>query len=145
MAHCTEADVQFAAGGAARLRQLSDWSEPPTNRIDSSVVAAAIAEADAMVDSKIQIRHAIPTDVVETIRRKSARIAVYCLKRSRGMLSDEDIKTHELDAAWLAGFKGGETTLGVDPVPEKSEYVGDAVTDRPTDKAVSRYKLRGYA
>jgi phage gp36-like protein len=141
--HCTQADVQIAAGGAERLRQLADWDN--SGKPDADVIAAHIAIADAMINSKIEIRHAIPQATVETIRWKSAQMTVFYLKKARGMLAEEDFKTHEIDLAWLDGFKGGNTTMG-DPtgVPTASSYVGDAAIARGTDKDVSRSKLGGY-
>jgi len=134
----------MAAGGSQRLLELSDWENDVA--INASVVADAIAEADAAIDEYLHKRHRVVlTDPApEGVRRISAAEAVFVMKSRRGMVTEADMVLHEERGKRLDDIAKGVRTVGVSPLPEKSELVVDRSTSRPTDKQVSRLNTRGY-
>jgi len=144
MPYCTLADVQMAAGGSARLRELSDWEA--TGAIDPVIVADAIAEADAAIDEYLHKRHRVVLQdpVPEGVRRVSAAEAAFVMRARRGMLTEADMALHEERMKRLDEIAKGVRTVGVSPLPEKSELIVDNASPRPFDKAVSREKLKGF-
>jgi len=145
MAYSTQADLEQACGGPARLVELTDWDEDGAP--DAGVIANAIAEADAEIDSYASKRFAVPIDapLPQQIVRVSARIAIYRLRVARGMPSQSELYTYEKDAQWLKDFAAGDVLAGLEPNPRHAEVTVDAATDRPTTKDVSRRKLRGFS
>ncbi len=143
--YSTIADVQIAAGGDATLRELSDVND--SGAINRAAVESAIVEADAMIDSVIHPRLAVPLahPAPPVIRALSAAIAVFVLKgRRRGMLAEVDIQLHESRMKQLDTLATGRTSFGVTPSPTKSELLRYESSDRPSDKAVSRANLKGF-
>jgi phage gp36-like protein len=141
--YSTQADVQTAAGGAERLRQLSDVDRE--NAINVSVVSSAVTRADSIIDSYAKKRYAIPLDTVpQSIATMSAQLAVYLMKRDRGMLSQDDIDQHANDVAWLRDLSRGVVVLDLEQDAERSEFVVDRNAARPSAKDVSRSKLKGF-
>ena len=144
MSYSTIADVQIAAGGEARLRELSDVDR--TNQVNLAAVESAIVEADAIINSWVHKRHGIdiPAPAPPTIRAISAAMAVYILKtRKANMVSEVDIQLQEQRIEQLRQFSRGETTLGVYPEPAKSEKIIDLASDR-SDLVISRNSLKGF-
>jgi len=144
MAYCTLADVKSAVGGSERLKQLSDYDK--TNAIDVSVVESKIAEADAMINTKAQMRWEVDfSEVPPSIRFCSARLAAYYLRLARGALTKDDHDAYDRDILFLKELAEGNAQPGTSPLPEKSEVVRDSYTDRPTDLEVSRERMKGFA
>ena len=144
MPYCTLADVQMAAGGSDRLRQLSDFEA--TGAIDPVVVADAIAEADAAIDEYLHKRHRVVLQdpVPDGVQRISASEAVFVMKERRGMVTETDMELHVERGKRLDDIAKGVRTVGVSPLPEKSELIVDRSSARPTDKQVSRLNTRGF-
>lgn len=77
MSYATQADL-IARFGADELVQLTDRAEAHT--IDASVVAAALADADAAIDGYLAGRYAVPVAPVPALLlRLAADIARYLL------------------------------------------------------------------
>ena len=143
MAYCTRADIVQAVGGESKLRQLTD--REGTGSVDETVVTAAIATADALIDTYANKRFSVPFDPVPpAIKELSKRIARYTLRDERGTLTEGDLKTHEADVKWLDALQKGEVSPGIEPQPTKSSLVRDAATERPSAKAVGRAQLKGF-
>lgn len=143
MAYCTVADVQNAVGGASNLQQLSDWDK--RNAIDTDVVDSKIAEADAMINTKAQLRFGVDFDTVPaSIRYCSARLAGYYLRQARQALTEDDHKAYDRDVLFLEQLSKGEALPGVTPMPDKSEAVVDQQSDRPAEMAASRARMKGF-
>ncbi len=144
MAYCTIADVQTSAGGESRLRELSDVDK--ASAVNRAAVESAIVEADADINSYVHKRFGVDLadPVPPLIRSLSSSMAVFVLKRRRNMLSESDMQIQETRLAQLKAIATGELSLGVSPVPAKSEYVGDQSTARSGKKEASRQKLRGF-
>lgn len=123
MAYCTQTDVEFAAGGVTRFKELTDFDGDGS--VDAAVVAALIDEAARWMDSYIAKRHAVPLETVpSTVKVACAREVVYRFKESRDTLSELDQDNHTERVEWLTAIAGGSITLGVDPLPTKSALVG---------------------
>ena len=144
MAYCTQADVQDAAGGSERLKEISDLEN--SGSIDSAVVTKAIAVADELIDSYAQRRHAVPFSPVPVrIRELSVNEAVYWLKKRRQrVLSDDEREDHSERIIWLENLAKGLVSPGVDPIPAKSTSVAGQIIDRSTDEDISRDALKGF-
>ncbi len=143
--YSTIADVQIAAGGESSLRELSDVDN--RNAVNRAAVESAIVEGDAIIDSAIHVRLAVPLQapIPQVIRTLSAAIAVFILKtRRRGLVSELDIQLQESRLKQLESLATGRTSFGVSPAPTKSELLRSETTDRPSDKAVSRANLKGF-
>lgn len=59
MGYATQADLEQRFG-AAELIQLTDRAEPPAGAVDGQVVARALADADALIDSYLAARYDLP-------------------------------------------------------------------------------------
>ncbi len=145
MAYAALTDLEFAAGGAERLRQLTDVDGSGTPK--GAAVAAVIAEAAAWVDKSIQLRYSVPLTepIPSLIRFMVAREAVYLLKLARDMITEADLAAHEERGKTLDAIRTGELALGVDPIPTKSSYVVDRTVSPAITVAVSRDALKGFS
>lgn len=149
MPYCVQADVQTAAGGAKRLAQLVDWDGDAA--VDSAEVTAAIASADSDINRYSSSRYTVPlTPVPEGAKRMSADLAVYRLKKWRGVLDDADRVWFEANVAnergtgWLQQLAEGLVTWDSDPEPAKHSRVRDDYHERSSDKDMSREKSKGF-
>lgn len=144
MAYSTQADVQVAIGGGDRLREYSDIEN--SGAVDVAVVAAAIAEADGVIDSYVGHRYAVPLAVVpDVIVRLSARWAARVLRvnRYQGAQVTEDLDREKIDREWLDSVAHGIVSLGIEPTPPKASIVIDKAAPRPGTALVSRLRTRG--
>lgn len=152
MPYCVQADVQNAAGGEARLKQLADWDSNAA--LDAAVVTDAIAAADALIDSFASKRFTVPFNPVpEIIKRTSAELAMLTIARNRAGLSDAQQKrwdelagTERGREGWLYQLATGVVTPGGDPLPTKhgTMAVDSVETTLPSDRDNSRDKLGGF-
>lgn len=146
MAYCVQADVEIAVGGADKLRQLTDQAGAGT--VDVNVLAAAIAEADAELNSYIGHRYAVPlSPVPDIVKLKSAAWAARVLRRNlyQGVALTDLADAEKLDREWLKGVATGVISLGIEPTPEKSSITIDKAAPRDPTLKVSAARLRGYA
>jgi len=154
VAYSTETDVAIAAGGHEPLVELcdlaneadkSDGAPLPTPWPASAllVLAEAIADADALINSYVAKQRAVPlVPVPPVIRRMSAEEAVFLLRSRKQIVSEYEQAKHEANVRWLEGLSRGTTTLGVDPQPAKSALVAPVVVER-TNAEVTARSLRG--
>ncbi len=141
MAYTTQAAIESAIGvGDLEALSLVDGATA------SAVVAFAIAEADAVIDSYAHKRYAVPfATVPATVAALSARMAVRILRRDRRMVLTQDAIDEATDRKWLEHLAKGLVSVGVEPSPDASELVVDKAGERsPTLKAVSRDRLKGF-
>lgn len=127
------------------MTELSDTDADGAN--DPGLVDQAIDSAEATVNSYARKRYEVPfVDVPPSIREVTAGISVYELKSWRGnALTEEDQVKQDARIEWLENLAKGIVDPGVTPVPPSSAHVAVTTTARPTSKAVSRDKLRGYS
>lgn len=143
MAYSTQDDVQLAVGGSVHLIELSDQEN--TGSINAAVVVAAIANADAWINSYLQRRYAVPLAIVpDEIRRMSAAEAVYLMKAGRNMVGQQEIDRHEERLGFLRDCSKGLASPGVDPEPPASTNVAPAILPRSTDENISRESLERW-
>ena len=142
--YATEATVQRAAGGVARLVQIADQDD--SSEIDSGLIDAAIDEAESLIHSYVRKVRATPVSPAPTILvTLASNLAVYVLKGWRDALTESDQLKHEQRIAWLEGVAARKIDLGVSPTPSPSANNPAAATDRPSSKAVSRENLKGFS
>lgn len=126
--------------GELELIQLSDREDGAA--IDADVVAAALADADELVDSYIAARVALPLSTVPPrLVRVAGDIARYFLHAES---PTEQVRTAYKDAlAWLRDVSQGKATLGDDgvtaaaPADAGAEFTGD-------DRLMTRTGLRDF-
>lgn len=143
MPYATQAQLELAAGGADRLTSLTDWNQDGTG--DATVIAEALEVADGLIDGYLRARGynlplANPTD---SLRRVAAQEAVFWLRDSRGMASEDHVRQHEERLAWLRDVAKGAVRVDEPSAPEamttRSAWVSPA-----SDKAVTRDNLKGF-
>lgn len=145
MAYTTLSQVQTAVGGAARLLELSDLANE--GELDEDVVDAAIAEAEAEIDSYVGHRYAVPLSPVPgVIASRAAAWAARILRRNRynGQPLQDDLEREETDRKWLLGVADGTISLGIEPGPGAASSVIDKASPRDPSLFVSRDRTRGF-
>jgi len=144
VAYSVQADVERRVGGAAKLVQLT--AAPGGTSVDTAIVAAAIAEADTLIDSYAHKRHKTPfaSPVPARITSLSAKIAGRLLRQWKLMPLATDADDEKIDIGWLEDLAGGKVDPGVEPTPEESSMVIDKAGTRDSTKAVSREALKGF-
>jgi phage gp36-like protein len=145
MAYCSQADVEIAAGGARALVELCDLDGARSGTVNATVLAAAIADADALIDSYVAKQRAVPLNPVPAVvRRVSAEETVHALRCRRQIVGEYEDQRHENNVRWLEGVAKGMITLGVDPQPAKSALVAPAVvTVDDSEREITAFNTRG--
>lgn len=142
--YATQSDLEPAAGGAAKLVQLSDHDGD--GAVDSAVIAKAINDSSRWIDSYLARRYAVPLEEPsDIITRITAEEAVYILKDQRDAVDDRAQARHDQNIEWLDGVSTGRINPGVDPGPPKSAAVAAVAASRDSNDpaAVTRNSLRG--
>lgn len=143
MPYATQAQLELAAGGAARLTSLTDWNQDGSG--DAAVIAEALAVADGLIDGYARSRYATPiANPSDTLRRVAAQEAVYWLRSSRGMASDADRADHEERLEWMRDLATGKVRPD-EPLPASSTAVKSAWVSADSDRAVTRDNLKGFS
>ncbi len=93
------------------LRAITD--DDGDGLADEAVVAAAIADADALIESYLRARYAVPFNPVpETVRSISASVAVYFLLTRRSeIVPAEHLRRYEAVVRLLDRLARGEVAL----------------------------------
>lgn len=96
--------------GERELIQVTDKAEPPVGVVDTTVVARALADADAEIDSRISVRYAVPVSPTPAaVLDAACRIARYKLHEDR---APEKVRNDYKDAiAWLDAVAAGRANL----------------------------------
>jgi len=141
MAYCTQENILERIEEAA-LIQLTD--EAGAGVVDDDKVTAAIADADATIDSYCQGRYTIPLSPVPAkITQISVDIAVYNLY-SRSDLGMPEIRSERNKEAirFLEKTADGKITLGAStPAPANTENTVDIDNN---DRIFTRDKMSGF-
>jgi phage gp36-like protein len=119
--------------GDAELKQLTDRVNGTT--IDATVVAAALADAGAEIDSYLVQRYALPLSATpDVLKRVACEIARYRLYANQSGAASETVRNNYKDAvAWLRDVAAGRANLD----PNASAAV-PASTGGPQYKAQDR-------
>jgi phage gp36-like protein len=110
MSYAAQADLTERFG-EVELIQLTDRATPPAGEIDTDVVDRALADADAIIDSRIGGRYAVPlaAPLPADIVRVACDIARYLL---HDLGAPETVRQHYEDAiAWLGRVADGRLPL----------------------------------
>lgn len=112
MPYCTQADILLSLP-ADQLLALTD--DAGVGTVDSTIVARAIAVADAEIDSYAGRRYSVPFDPVQdVIRDTSTDLAIYNLySRRRGAPEDRKAR-YDNRIRFLRDVAKGVASLGED-------------------------------
>lgn len=115
MSYCTQANFEDRFG-EQELIQLTDRAIPPLGVVDTTVLAGALADADAEIDAYLSGRYSLPLDPVPSVLiRIAADIARYRLYDDR---ATEEVRNRYTDALkFLMSIAKGEIALGANPPP----------------------------
>jgi len=93
------------------LRALSD--DDADGLADTTVINAAVADADALIDTYLRPRYTVPFDPVpEAVRSISAAVAIYfLLTRHREIVPAEHLKRYEAAIQLLDQLARGQIAL----------------------------------
>lgn len=128
--------------GLDLLIQVTDRATPPAGAVDESVLARALADADAVVDASLAVRYRLPLAAVPAVVTDlAAAIAIYKLHR---FTPDQKIeKDYEQALRDLRDIADGRKRLDLAGVePESSGASGVVTIDRPRD--FTPENLRGF-
>lgn len=110
MSYATQDDL-VRLYGSAELLQLTDRADPPAGEIDSDVVAGALADAEAEINSYIAVRVTTPVDPVPALLTgKVCAVARYLLWKDRA--SDKVKNDRDEAVAWAQLVGAGKASLG---------------------------------
>lgn len=125
MTYATQQDL-VDRFGATELLQLSDRAN--TGSIDAAVVAKALADADAEIDSYLAARYTLPlASSPEIIVRLAADMARYFLYDDRA--TDQVGKRYEAAVKLLRAISSGAASIGVDSANAQPATDGGAQID----------------
>jgi phage gp36-like protein len=108
--YCSQSDLEKRIDPQL-LRALSD--DDADGLADEAVIAAAIADADALIDTYLRARYTVPFDPVpEAVRSISAAMAIYfLLTRRREIVPAEHLKRYEAAVQLLDHLARGQIAL----------------------------------
>lgn len=118
--YATAQDLESRLGGVDELAALADRNGD--GLADAALVARALADADAEIDSYLAGRYALPLAVVPPVlSRLACDVAVYRLASEAGSGLTEERRTRYEDAvAWLRRAADGQVSLGLPETPPQA-------------------------
>lgn len=125
MAYCTLTDItdRFPSDTLKRLTQ----DDNVNSTADSGRISAAIADADAVIDSKLHKRYTCPiTPVPAMLLRIACDIALYYIYKARydATMPEQIQEAYNGAIAYLDALKDGtESLIGVDLLEDASNFV----------------------
>lgn len=143
MAYCTKADLEGTIG-VDDVESLSTVSGVQSD----AAIEAAIAEAEARIDSYAHKRDAVPySPVPSTIRNLAIQMAIRNLRRDRRMSTTQDALDEERDQKWLEALAKGLVSAGPS-TPADANLAVDKYGRRedvsPNLKTATRDRLKGF-
>lgn len=138
--YCTQTDL-LERTDQATLISLTDDAD--SGEVDASVVARAIADADAEIDGYVGTRHQVPlSPVPDLVRKVAVEIAIYHLYSRRMGAPEEWRSRYEDNRALLRDISAGKVSLGEDdpsstPVSKPVIYDGE-------ERVFSRTTLKDF-
>ncbi len=123
MAYCTSDDIEGRIG-AADLAALADYDGD--GDADADVVERAVRSADALMDSYLGVKFAVPVALAgggcpEALTARAVSLAIYFLRLGRDSVTEDARAQYEDDVAWLREVVAGTVSLGVEPSPAEGE------------------------
>lgn len=112
MTYATQADLVTRFGEEDLIR-LTDRADPPLDAIDSAVVAAALADAEAVIDGYVATRYTLPLATTPLLLRQiECDLAWFILQR--GNPTEDAQKRQQAAIAMLRDVSKGALSLGPD-------------------------------
>jgi len=143
MAYVTLDQLEARFGTDLLIRRTDRFNRPPTT-IDTVVVAATIADAEALIDGYLAKAYALPLSVVPPIlARVAADIAIYYLMGDTAEKDGSWHRAYREATAWLTDVSKGLIQLeaaGVAPGPSGGGAVQANTPERPLTAAT----MKGY-
>lgn len=141
MSYCTQAQL-VERYSEKMLVEISDRADVPTGTIDATLIARAIADADALIDGYLKVRYALPlADVPRLVTDLSLRISIYY---AHAHVAAGKIREDYKDALrTLAEISRGLLQLdvgGIEPAPSGAAEVRTNQPERPLSAAT----MKGY-
>ena len=140
MAYCTQADILNQMPAAELIRLTDDAA----TTVDADKVTAAIADAEAKVDSYAGARHAVPLNPVSaSVKAATVDIAIYNLYGLRNRVPDDVRQRYEDALAWLRDVSTAKASLGVsDPDTTPTPTHRPQISSNP--RIFTRDKMEGF-
>jgi len=122
MTYCTQEDIETRIG-PDDLVALADHDGDGT--ADTTVVEQAILSADAVIDTHLGVRFAVPVltaagEPPDALRARAVNLAVYFLHLGRDSVTEDLRAQHEADLEWLRQVATGRASVGIVPEPAES-------------------------
>lgn len=147
MPYSTQATVQIAIGGLAKLIQATD-QDGTTAAVDPAVLAQSINEADGIINSYLRKQFSVPltAPVPDVITNLSAAWAARNLRRNlyKGLVQREDADQEVVDREWLMAVAEGKIMLDVTVAPTKAPDRIDSAQPRDPSLKIGRDRLRFF-
>lgn len=127
--------------GEEPLVELTDRTAAPTGAIDDVILARALSDADAQINSYVGARYALPlSPTPDIIVRHACVIAYYVLHRGR--YTDETRREYDDVLKFLTAVSKGDAVLDAAGTTPPSA-AADASVIGP-ERIFSRESLKGY-
>jgi phage gp36-like protein len=121
MPYSDQTDLEVAAGGLANLRTLTDQAN--IGELDLVVLARFQVKADGTINGYLRRRYATPiADPEPEIKNCAAELTVNYLRAAKQMVTEHEVKAHELRLGWLSDIRDGKIRIA-EPAPPKSSAV----------------------
>ncbi|MCY1376863.1 hypothetical protein D9M69_643870 [compost metagenome] len=118
MVYATLVDLTEQFGSNAVLL-VADRNED--GEIDAEVVASALTNASAEIDTYVGVKHRLPLPLVpQVLVLRCCEIALYRLSADAGSLTEEKRKRYDDAVAHLRRIASGDASLGLPTPPEES-------------------------
>lgn len=140
MSYASDDDIKLAAGGQSRLIELADWNDD--GQVDADVIARAKAAADGVLDGHLRLRlsaaylEALRANPTPTISELAAAEVIYWLKKSKDMISADDVELRKERERQLDLMRDGQFRPADEPRAQRAVIVEN-------EGEVSRKKTRG--
>ena len=129
--------------GQIELVQLTDRS-PGAIAINTTVLQAALDDADAEIDARLMARYTLPLPVVpRLIKNLAVDIARYRL--SDDMATDQVTKRYDAALRVLADISSGKVLLGVDQAAQPAAPSGGPAVAQGSERVFTAKSLGDYA
>lgn len=141
MAYCDQTDINDQVD-ERNLILLTD--DDDTGSVDSDKVDAAILKADALIDSYLAVKYAVPMDTVPAIVKKlSVDIAVYELFSRRDSVPESTQKRFDDAVTFLKDVAQGRAGIP-GATSADSSMSSNAPTITTSSRIFSRSKMKGF-
>ncbi|MBI1246158.1 MAG: DUF1320 domain-containing protein [Alphaproteobacteria bacterium] len=143
MTYATQQDL-VDRFGSEELVQLTDRTNTPATTIDTDVVADALADADALIDSYVGKSYALPLAIVPPIlTRVAADIARFFLFGDRVEKDGAVDRANSAAIAWLKDVARGVVRIDDGSGGTPGAAGGGQIKTAAPDRVFSRDSLKG--